>query len=371
MQCLVAAVRPLRVKELAEVLAFDFNTEGIPKLNQNWRWEDQEEAVMSACSSLVAIVNDEDTLIVKFSHFSVKEFLTADRLVEPMRDISRYHIRLEASHMILAQACLGVLLGLDDQVDLDNIEGFPLARYAAAYWPRHAKFGSVSSRIKDGMECLFDEKKPHFATWLWIYHSFGHRMRPGNPGTVPLHRAIELGFRDLAEHLIAKHPERVNTTREETPMHIATRAGHADVLALLLEHGADVDSRDGNGSTPLHWAAYRGTLGIGQSLLDHGADVNSRANDDLTPLSDAARQGRVEFARMLLERGALINVRDDQGRTPLSWAVVKNKIQVARLLLEYGADANAHDRSGRTPSQSTEQQEILELLSEYGAESVK
>src|SRR6267154_6879596 len=50
MQCLVAAVRPLRVKELAEVLAFNFDAEGIPKLNSNWRWEDQEGAVMLACS---------------------------------------------------------------------------------------------------------------------------------------------------------------------------------------------------------------------------------------------------------------------------------------------------------------------------------
>src|ERR1700747_3831693 len=37
MQCLVVAVRPLRVEELAEVLAFDFNAEGIPKIKQSWR----------------------------------------------------------------------------------------------------------------------------------------------------------------------------------------------------------------------------------------------------------------------------------------------------------------------------------------------
>src|ERR1700755_3364785 len=83
MQCLVVAVRPLKVKELAEVLAFDFDAEGIPKLNENWRWEDQEEAVMWACSSLVTIVKDGDSRIVQFSHFSVKEFLTADRLFPP------------------------------------------------------------------------------------------------------------------------------------------------------------------------------------------------------------------------------------------------------------------------------------------------
>ena len=215
LQCLVAAVRPLRVKELAEVLAFDFNAEGIPKLNLGWRWEDQEEAVMSACSSLVMIVKDGDSRIVQFSHFSVKEFLTANRLAEPIRDVSRYHIRLEAAHTILAQACLGVLLRLDDHVDRDNIENFPLARYAAQYWPTHARFENASSRIKDGMECLFDADKPHFATWLWIYNEIGDgrsmsTMSPEKPEAVPLYYAARLGFRDLAEHLIAKHPEHVN-----------------------------------------------------------------------------------------------------------------------------------------------------------------
>ncbi len=164
LQCLVVAVRPLRVEELAEVLAFDFNTEGMPKLNTGWRWEDQEEAVMLACSSLVTIVKDGDARVVQFSHFSVKEFLTADRLADPIREITRYHIRLEAAHTILAQACLGALLGLDDSVDRDSIKSFPLALYAAQYWPKHARVGDVSSRIKDGMEYLFDADKPHFAT---------------------------------------------------------------------------------------------------------------------------------------------------------------------------------------------------------------
>jgi hypothetical protein len=168
MQCLVAAVRPLQLKELAEVLAFDFNTEGIPELNAGWRWEDQEEAVMSACSSLVIIVKDGDSRVVQFSHFSVKEFLMSNRLAKPIRDVSSYYIQLEAANTILAQACLGVLLRLDDRIDRNNIKDFPLARYAAEYWNTHARFGNVSSRIEDGMERLFDAAKPHFATWLWI-----------------------------------------------------------------------------------------------------------------------------------------------------------------------------------------------------------
>jgi hypothetical protein len=379
MQCLVAAVRPLQVKEIAEVLAFDFNAEGIPKLNQNWRWEDQEEAVMSAYSSLVTIVKHEDSRIVQFSHFSVKEFLTADRLAEPMRDVSGYHIELEAAHTILAQACIGVLLRSDDHVDRDNIKDFPLALYAAEYWPKHAKLGSVSARIKDGMECLFDEDKPHFATWLWIYDEMeGDRMDtmcPEKPRAAPLCQAARLGFRDLAAHLIAEHPEHVNASLrgywEETTIHAAAEGGNTDIVSLLLEHDADVDGRDNVGATPLHWAASSGKLDIGQCLLDHGADINARSRYGWTPLFEAAGGGHVEFAQMLLERGVVIDARDDDGRTPLSWAVGSGRIQTARFLLKRGADVNARDESGKTPSQYTTQQEILELLSEYGSESVK
>jgi len=109
LQCLTTAVRPLRVKELAEVLAMKFAETGVPILDEDLRWEDQEQAVLSACSSLVAIVDDRDSRVVQFSHFSVKEFLTSDRLATSRVDPSRYHhISLEAAHSIMAQACLCV-----------------------------------------------------------------------------------------------------------------------------------------------------------------------------------------------------------------------------------------------------------------------
>jgi ankyrin repeat protein len=380
MQCLVAAVRPLRVEELAEVLAFDFKAEGIPKLNPGWRWEDQEEAVMSACSSLVMIVKDKDSRIVQFLHFSVKEFLTANRLAEPVRDVSHYHIRLESAHTILAQACLGVLLRLDDGIDQDKIKNFPLARYAAQYWATHARFENASSRIKDGMECLFDTDKPHFATWLWIYNEDSDYSLfttcPEKPEAVPLYYAARLGFLDLAEHLIAGHPEHVNARGgvEVTPMHVAASAGHSDILSLLLEHGADLGGQGQDAGTPLHRASAGGKVEAGQSLLDRGADINALDDTDWTPLILAAMHGHVEFARMLLKRGAKIDARSFSRRTSLHFAVQKNSIQLVQLLLEHGADVNARDNAGETPSQfgsARHHPEIAELLSEYGARSIK
>jgi hypothetical protein len=342
LQCLVAAVRPLRVEELAEVLAFDFNTDGIPKLNLGWRWDDQEAAVLSVCSSLVIIVQDGDSRIVQFSHFSVKEFLTANRLAEPIRDVTRYHIQLAAAHTILAQACLGLLLRLDDRVDRDNIENFPLARYAAQYWATHARYDDGSSRIKDGMECLFDSDKPQFATWLWIYNEdvYGQSMAtmcPEKPDAVPLYYATALGFCGLAEHLIAKNTEQVNARGGNwaTSVHVAARAGHVDILSLLLENGAKVDIRGWSGHTPLHRALENGKLEAGRCLLDHGADVNARTHRDDTPLHRATNSGSVQSVRLLLEHGADVNVRDKSGETPFQCGSRLGNREVVELLSEY------------------------------------
>jgi len=330
------------------------------------------------------IVKDGDSRIVQFSHFSVKEYLTANRLAEPIRDVSRYHIRLDAAHTILARACLGVLLRLDAQADRDSIKNFPLAQYAARYWTTHARFENTSSRIRDGMECLFDADKPHFATWLWIYNEDRYgasmsTMRPEKPEAVPLYYAARLGLRDLAEHLIAKHPEHVNARGglEVTPMHAAARAGLVDILSLLFEHGADLEGRDRYKCTPLHQASKNGEIEAEQCLLDRGANIDPRDNIGLTPLSWAVNNRHVGSVRTLLEYGARTDDPNDDRvyagyggpGTILHLGVSVGNIQVVRLLLEHGADVNAHDKSGRAPFQLTDQQEILELLSKYGAKS--
>jgi hypothetical protein len=114
---LVVATRPLLVEEFAEILAVDFDdAEGIPRLNASWRWEDQEQALLSSCSSLIAIVNTGHSRLVQFSHFSVKEFLTSPRLASPTRDVSLYHVVFEPAHTIMAFACSSTLSQWDDRV---------------------------------------------------------------------------------------------------------------------------------------------------------------------------------------------------------------------------------------------------------------
>src|SRR5579863_8426271 len=56
-QCVAVASRPLSVEELAEFLAFDFETGQIPQFREDWRLEDPAEAVLSTCSTLLSLVH--------------------------------------------------------------------------------------------------------------------------------------------------------------------------------------------------------------------------------------------------------------------------------------------------------------------------
>ncbi len=95
-QCSVAAIRPLRVEELAEIFAIEFGSSATLNLVEDWRPENPEEAVLSACSTLISIIIDnKGSKIVQFSHFSVKEFLTSDRLqTSDIENVRQYYVSL-------------------------------------------------------------------------------------------------------------------------------------------------------------------------------------------------------------------------------------------------------------------------------------
>jgi hypothetical protein len=110
---------------------------------------------MSACSSLIAIVDKGGHQVVQFSHFSVKQYLTSERLAAAEDRLSYYHILPELAHTALAHIRLSVLLHLDDKIDRDTIGHFPLAAYAARHWVDHAQFRNVSSYIMEVMHEAF------------------------------------------------------------------------------------------------------------------------------------------------------------------------------------------------------------------------
>jgi hypothetical protein len=305
LQCLVVAVRPLCLDELAEVLAFDFDEapEGIPSLNADWQREDKERTVLSTCSSLITIVHDGESRVVHFSHFSVKEFLTSDRLAVACEDISFYHIAPAPAHTILAQACLGVLLHLDDTTWDTFVKRFPLAEYAFRHWVDHALFDSenVAPCIADGIDKLFDQDQPHFSRWIQncdmddSYHDDDDSLHEA----APMYYAAFCGFLHVIEKLIREHPDHVNLRGgpRGTALHAASRRNHLKIVQSLLRHGAYVNALGRRGRTPLLFASARGHLEVVRWLLKHGANVNAKdKHNDWTSLHLAAFYGHYSDA---------------------------------------------------------------------------
>jgi len=369
LQCVAVAYRPLLVEELAEILAFDFEVGPIPEFREECRLQNPVAAVLSMCSTLLALVNVKDYdrfhdfnnhQVVQFAHFSVKEFLTSTRFVKKRDSISsRYHISMTPAHTVIAQACLGMLLPLDQTVTGASLRRFPLVKYAAEYWFEHARFEGVSQNVEEGMKRLFDQTKPYLSIWLWIHDPtvYSQQRReeaegPFPPRGTPLHYAAFCGLYNISMILATDYPKDVNSQsfdNASTPLHLTSREGYADVARMLVERGADVSAQAEDGRTPLHSASWGGHVDVARMLVERGADVSAQDEDGGTPLHWASIYGHVDVARMLVERGADVSAQAKDGRTPLHWASSNGHVDVARMLVERGADVSAQAKDGRTP----------------------
>lgn len=415
-QCLVAAVRPLRVEELAEIFAIEFNTDAEARLVAGWRPENPEEAVLSTCSSLISVIDDKGSNVVQFSHFSVKEYLISDRLrTSDVGDIRHYHISLDAAHTVLARACLTVLLQFDRKTDKKGVAALPLAFYAARHWVHHAKYEGVTPRVQGAMERLFNPSEPYLASWVWIHdvdqdwvpQSIDNLTQyPSPPKATALYYAVLCGFSELANYLIVTHAEDVSAKcgNRGTPLLAAAFMGHLGAARVLLDHGANVHLTKtgkyavfGTASSqghveimrlllehgtnpeileegPLHNASYCGRADDIQLLLHHKANVNSKDSEFRTPLHCASMVGHVNVVQLLLEHGAEVNALTKTHDTPLYLASRHGRFDVVRLLLGHKADVYVRGQYGLTPYQIAKLRghtEVGRLLVEHGADKTR
>jgi len=381
-QCLVAAVRPLRVEELAEIFAVEFDLDAVPNLVEDWRPENPEEAVMSTCSTLITVVEDGGSRYFQFSHFSVKEFLTSDRLrTSDVGSIRQYYISLDSAHITLVRACIAVLLRLDEKMDKKRLATFPLAFYAAHHWVEHAKFGDAMSQIQSALERLFDPRKPYLASWAWIHdvdrswvqpsiHALAEHPSPLGP--TALYYAVLCGFGGLAKHLVA-HAEDANARcgYHGTALHAALCTGDLEVAHVLLDHGANANLKDQDGRVPLVKAYDRRNLEAMRLLLKHGANGNVRYDSFELLSHHASYRGRDEVIQLLLEHNFDSNARDSKTWTPLHWASTGGHAKVVQLLLDYGADVDAQLMNRNTPLHQASRNgrlEVVRTLLVYGAD---
>ncbi|HEY2093739.1 MAG TPA: ankyrin repeat domain-containing protein [Thermoanaerobaculia bacterium] len=151
-----------------------------------------------------------------------------------------------------------------------------------------------------------------------------------------LYETAAFGTADQLEAMLKDDPHRVaeRTSFGWTPLHIAAFAGNVATTELLINRGADVNSRAKSSfrNTPLQTALLSGQYATAKLLLDHGADALVRQAEGITPMHEAAQSGREDLVKLLIAYGAEITSRADDGSTPLDLAKKAKHDNVAALL---------------------------------------
>ena len=136
----------------------------------------------------------------------------------------------------------------------------------------------------------------------------------------------------------------------QVPFLQAVEVGDWEIMKLLIDHGANINSARSDG-TALHILARKGKVELVEKLIDCGADIDAIAGaQGTTPLCAAAQTNKLDCAELLLKHSVKVNVSDSSWcRTPLHWAAINGNVKLTELLLAHGADTQAVDKFDSTP----------------------
>jgi ankyrin repeat protein len=316
---LVHAQRQLTTSELLEVTGF---------LIQEGPHFDKEEVlgdlddVLRICSSLVSVTASEGGTgsqsddcsgrsaafapeYVRLAHASVREYLVSD---SPC--LARYSLHDQESHDILASCCLIYLLRFEaDEWTTDDFESvFPLARYAAEFWTKHARIsGGWSQRLRDLSMEILTQRKVAFRAWSHLGR--GRTLIQ----ELPLLAASGEGLTYAVRIILQKDSTNIDAWFNgwfcsRNALLEASEQGHEEIVEMLLHQGANVNTPSGwNGADALGIACEEGHDGVAIRLLNKGADPYAEHGYHGTALTIACRQGRDSLVQRMLATDVPMN----------------------------------------------------------------
>ena len=208
-----------------------------------------------------------------------------------------------------------------------------------------------------------------------------------NEGTTCLMLASNYGHTETVRYLVGLPEVDVHAANNHswTPLHHAVKrnnGSHPDVIQVLIDAGADIEAKSGNGRSPLLLACEVGKLDALKILVEAGAavcatdsqgdtclilatsfghteivrylvglkevDVNYQGRNNDTALHNAVDDGLRDVVEVLIDAGADIEAKDEQGCSPLLLACVLGKLDAVKMLVDAGAAVCATESEGHT-----------------------
>lgn len=280
---LAFSVRPLCLREIAEIFILD--PDSLVVFDEDDRLFKPEDVLKYLPGLIVKVPRNDSRTEIKFSHWSIKEYLCSKGVLGEWFSAQR-----EASHLHIAACCLTYHSKLSFRmlVTKENISNDPLWSYAARYGAAH--LGMVTRE-------------------LW---------------TPSIDNHISLIFKAGSQHLLNMiriwDPDEGNenwymtTEMLALPLYYAASMGAFMVCIRLIGAGAAINDDNGKGKygTPLQAAAHYGDYSTVQVLLNGGADVNARGGRNGTALQVAIASDSLDAAELLLSRGAIVDMTDSE-----------------------------------------------------------
>jgi ankyrin repeat protein len=152
-------------------------------------------------------------------------------------------------------------------------------------------------------------------------------LSSGDPAAVPV---------DHSQASVAHHAMAVIS---------AARDGNVNRLKTLIEAGANVNLKNGEGWTALMTAALKGHYDVARLLVTAGASLEETNNSGWTALRFASSVGDLDMMRLLIDHGADLNSQDEKGWTILMQAADEGHLEAVKLLLARGADKDIRSLS--------------------------
>ncbi|KAJ6178877.1 hypothetical protein N7519_009338 [Penicillium mononematosum] len=406
LEIILAAARPLTLDEANVALTLALAEEDFTSHSalENDLWpKNNFESIVKGLSGLFISVHDSKLF---FIHQTAREFL-----IDPSgRGTWEGRLSMSKSSRTISRACFKFLMlpdlrasvkdadfWDDDDYDLNDPNHVTLKQlppffcYAADHWPSHF----LSQGPTDIDQSLKDARTlcNRHQAWVWVTAS---GWTPQVVENILTEEHIDVNTEDKSSTLALKSSRsalsaaclggksdvvtllldkgaNVNSYHKlhATALFTALVYGHQDIVPILLEKGADVNIIGEHHGTALYIASHLGNPDIVLSILERGADINYNHKWHGTALYRACRSGHPKVVKILLENGANVNIIGNKGYgSALLAASTLNHPDIVIDLLKKGADTDYNNQKYGTALQMASGrgwQNIVELLLAHGA----